>query len=156
MRIWSLHPQYLDARGLAAAWREGLLAQAVLLGRTRGYRRHPQLERFRRQPSPPAAIAAYLHGVHAESVVRGHRFDADRIDGPGAAGPIPVTRGQVAYEWRHLLAKLRVRDPARAARLQTVTSPVTHPLFRIVPGAIEPWERAVADAVPTSVVSRDA
>jgi hypothetical protein len=29
-RIWSLHPKYLDARGLVALWREGLLAQAVL------------------------------------------------------------------------------------------------------------------------------
>lgn len=43
MRLWSLHPQYLDAKGLVALWREGLLAQAVLAGQTRGYKRHPQL-----------------------------------------------------------------------------------------------------------------
>jgi len=47
MRLWSLHPAYLDARGLGALWREGLLAQAVLRGKTRGYRSHPQLERWR-------------------------------------------------------------------------------------------------------------
>jgi len=30
MRLWSLHPRYLDAKGLVALWREGLLAQKVL------------------------------------------------------------------------------------------------------------------------------
>lgn len=37
MRIWSLHPSYLDAKGLVALWRETLLAQKVLLGATVGY-----------------------------------------------------------------------------------------------------------------------
>ena len=36
MRLWSLHPRYLDAKGLVALWREGLLAQAVLKGQTKG------------------------------------------------------------------------------------------------------------------------
>ena len=63
MRIWSLHPQYLDARGLVALWREALLAQSVLRGATRGYRQHPQLVRFRRRPSPTGAIAEYLRAV---------------------------------------------------------------------------------------------
>jgi hypothetical protein len=43
MRLWSLHPQYLDPQGLVALWREALLAQAVLRGKTRGYKHHPQL-----------------------------------------------------------------------------------------------------------------
>ena len=47
MRLWSVHPLHLDRQGLTACWREALLAQAVLAGRTRGYRAHPQLERFR-------------------------------------------------------------------------------------------------------------
>lgn len=157
MRLWSLHPRYLDARGLVAAWREALLAQAVLAGRTRGYRGHPQLVRFRAHPAPTLAIAAYLRGLHAESVERGYRFDAgriagcdaERIDGAAArriagcdAGRVPVTRGQIAFERTHLLAKLRARDPGRAARLRQARSPALHPLFRIVPGGIEPWERA--------------
>ncbi|MEN6399799.1 MAG: pyrimidine dimer DNA glycosylase/endonuclease V, partial [Rectinema sp.] len=29
MRLWTLHPQYLDQKGLTAAWREGLLAKKV-------------------------------------------------------------------------------------------------------------------------------
>ena len=32
MRLWSLSPRYLDVKGLVAVWREGLLADAVLLG----------------------------------------------------------------------------------------------------------------------------
>ena len=38
MRLWSLHPRYFDSKGLTAAWREALLARAVLTGQTRGYR----------------------------------------------------------------------------------------------------------------------
>ena len=60
MRLWSLHPKYLDARGLVALWREALLAQAVLRGETRGYRHHPQLARF----DDVGAIAQYLSLIH--------------------------------------------------------------------------------------------
>ncbi|WP_338140756.1 pyrimidine dimer DNA glycosylase/endonuclease V [Candidatus Nitrotoga sp. 1052] len=28
MRLWTLHPCYLDSRGLVALWREALLAQS--------------------------------------------------------------------------------------------------------------------------------
>lgn len=142
MRLWSLHPKYLDARGLVALWREALLAQAVLAGRTRGYTRHPQLERFKDTPSPQAAIAAYLGAVHAEAVRRGYAFDRKKIAAAPAAPPLPVTRGQVQHEWRHLLAKLQVRDPARFAAQQGFLRPRTHPLFVVVPGPVAPWEAA--------------
>jgi hypothetical protein len=143
MRIWSLHPSYLDARGLVALWREALLAQAVLAGATRGYVHHPQLARFRTRPDPSGAIAEYLRAVHAESARRGYRFAAEKVGAGGDAGegPIPVTRGQLEYEWGHLLAKVAVRDPAWGVRLADVRAPEPHPLFRVVPGGIEPWER---------------
>ena len=48
MRLWSLHPKYLDIKGLVACWREGLLARKVLLDQTKGYKNHPQLIRFNR------------------------------------------------------------------------------------------------------------
>ena len=91
MRIWSLHPRYLDRQGLTACWREGLLAQAVLAGRTRGYRQHSQLERFRAQPDPVAAVGAYLEAVAREAADRGYRFDVTRIDRTGPpAGTAPA------------------------------------------------------------------
>jgi hypothetical protein len=141
MRLWSLHPKYLDARGLVALWREALLAQAVLRGKTRGYRKHPQLDRFRSEPSPVGAIAAYLREVLAESLVRGYRFDATKVSRARHAGLITVTQGQLEYEWDHLMTKLAVRDPALRKRLSSLSRPHLHPLFRIVAGPVEPWER---------------
>lgn len=140
MRIWSLHPEYLDARGLVAVWREALLAQAVLRGATRGYRHHPQLARFRRRRSPAGAVAEYLRHVYAEALARGYRFDRDLIGSVAARGRIPVTRGQLEHERAHLKAKLAQRDPERAARCEAVAIPVPHPLFRVVPGGVESWE----------------
>ena len=141
MRLWSVHPKYLDARGLVALWREALLAQAVLRGRTTGYVHHPQLERFRAQPSPVGAIADYLRGVHAEAARRGYAFAAPKISPAHGSGVIAVTRGQVKYEWRHLMAKLAVRHPELRGQLAHVARPQSHPLFRLVPGEVEPWER---------------
>ncbi|MBI1174468.1 MAG: DNA lyase [Sideroxydans sp.] len=138
MRLWSLHPRYLDARGLVALWREALLAQKVLAGHTRGYRNHPQLNRFRQQAEPQAAIAAYLSAVQQEAVRRGYNFDAGKIAAHGKVAPITVNDGQLAYELAHLQAKLAVRDPVAGARLPA--EPEAHPLFRVVPGGIEEWE----------------
>ncbi len=141
MRIWSLHPRFLDQKGLVACWRETLLAQAVLAGRTRGYTNHPQLERFRELDDPIAAIGAYLTGIAAEADARGYHFDRTRIDRPGTAdGLIPATQGQLDYEWAHLRTKLAQRDPDWRARWADGT-PTSHPLFRVVPGELESWER---------------
>lgn len=140
MRLWSLHPSYLDARGLTALWREGLLAQKVLRGHTRGYKHHPQLARFRAEPRPLAAIASYLAAVGDEAVRRGYHFDARKISPARARRRMTVTRGQLAFERRHLLRKLKVRSPKdHAARRRLAMRP--HPLFRAVPGAVAVWER---------------
>ncbi len=129
MRLWSLHPRYLDRAGLVALWREALLAQAVLRGATRGYRRHPQLVRFRSHPDPEGAIAAYLEGVCREAARRGYRFDATKIGRRRTERPIPVTRGQLRYEREHLLKKLLTRDPECCNALLAVDEPEPHPLF---------------------------
>ena len=140
MRIWTLHPKYLDARGLVSLWREALLAQAVLGGQTRGYTRHPQLIRFLGSPSPAESIAAYLQAVHAEATKRGYSFNARKVASFGRIEPIVVTRGQLDYEWAHLKAKLRLRAPSWLAGLKLRSRREPHPLFRIVPGAIAEWE----------------
>ncbi|KJQ52958.1 pyrimidine dimer DNA glycosylase/endonuclease V [Microbacterium sp. SA39] len=143
MRIWSLHPQYLDRQGLVAGWREALLAQAVLAERTRGYRAHPQLERFRAATSPVDQIGAYLAVLADEADVRGYRFDRSRIDRVGAV-PIErlsVTTGQLALEWEHLRVKLTERSPEVWRRWSGVAVPAPHPLFAVVDGPIASWER---------------
>lgn len=146
MRLWSVHPAQLDRIGLVACWREGLLAQAVLAGRTKGYRHHPQLARFRELADPLAGVVAYLGSVADEADARGYRFDRSRLDAIDAfAGPAPgsleLTDGQLAFEWAHLLAKLEVRDEDRWER-QRADQPRAHPLFRVVPGPVAGWERA--------------
>ncbi|MFC1499597.1 pyrimidine dimer DNA glycosylase/endonuclease V [Candidatus Zixiibacteriota bacterium] len=143
LRIWSLHPKYLDPRGLVSVWREGLLAQAVLLGNTKGYQQHPQLIRFRQRPSPVGSIADYLRAIHAESLVRGYRFEALKINSEHDSGTMHVTRGQIQYEWEHLMAKLGNRNRAWQTQLEAVQLPRPHPLFRVVPGDVEEWERVV-------------
>ncbi|WP_194419746.1 pyrimidine dimer DNA glycosylase/endonuclease V [Microbacterium abyssi] len=143
MRLWSVHPRYLDRQALVACWRETLLAQKVLCGETRGYTRHPQLERFQAQEDPVASVGAYLEGVAAEADARRYRFDRTRIRRPSAAVPlIDVTNGQLTLEWMHLKAKLATRSPEVLARWQDVAAPDPHPLFRVVPGPRAAWERA--------------
>lgn len=142
MRLWSLHPMYLDPQGLVALWREGLLARAVVRGETRGYTRHPQLERFRAHAFPRQAINAYLAAVHAEATTRGYAFDRSKLGPVRAVAPIPVTTGQLGVEWSHLLAKLAARSPLLNARWSGLSGPQCHPLFQVQPGPMASWERA--------------
>ena len=142
MRLWTLHPKYLDPQGLVALWREALLARAVLRGETRGYRHHPQLDRFQSHRTPRSAINAYLDAVLGEADARGYAFDRTKVG--SVRGPIVlrVTDGQLAYEWTHLMRKLKARNPRVHRTWNTLCRPDPHPIFRIVKGGIEPWERA--------------
>jgi hypothetical protein len=142
MRLWSLHPRYLDAQGLVALWREALLAQAVLRGLTRGYRHHPQLRRFQAAADPVAAVGVYLTAVAREAQARSYRFDASKIARPGGRQRLRVTRGQLAVERAHLLAKLARRDPDRAPILHRARPLLAHPLFTVVAGPRADWEKA--------------
>lgn len=144
MRLWSLHPKYLDTRGLVALWREALLAKAVLRGETRGYTQHPQLDGFKVHAQPRLAINAYLASVHAEAQARGYRFDRSKIGGVREVEAIAVSTGQLGHEWQHLLHKLATRSPADHARWSDVLKPACHPLFRRCPGPVATWERVDA------------
>ena len=141
MRLWSLHPRYLDCKGLVALWRESLLAQKVLRGETRGYRSHPQLDRFRACRRPEAAIASYLEEIHREALRRGYAFNAEKIGRGRVRTRLPVTAGQVEFELNHLRSKLMARDRAAFERIAGLSRPRTHPLFTIVPGPPQAWER---------------
>lgn len=141
MRLWSLHPRYLDRQGLLALWREALLAQAVLRGETRGYRHHPQLERFVGHPEPLSAISTYLRAVFAEAVARGYAFDEGKIKGQATRQRLTVSDGQLAFEWSHLMAKLQRRNPERFREWRREGAPEAHPLFRVAEGGVASWEK---------------
>jgi len=141
MRLWSLHSKYLDHQGLVALWREALLAQAVLRGETRGYRNHPQLDRFKNNSAPLAAISLYLKAIHAEAEMRGYSFDKSKIKPTRKAVTLTVTSGQIAHEWAHLLVKLKERNPALYRKWLSTEVPEAHPMFKVQAGEVEPWER---------------
>lgn len=142
MRLWSIHPRYLDPAGLVALWREGLLAQAVLAAKTRGYTKHPQLDRFREHRRPLAAIATYLAEVQSEAARRGYAFDRTKLHASRTRRPVAVTDGQLSFEWQHLGAKLKQRNREWFRRMKPIAAPEPHPLFVVIPGDVAAWERA--------------
>jgi hypothetical protein len=140
MRLWTIHPRYLDVKGLLALWREALLAQKVLEDKTTGYRSHPQLKRFKSSDDPKGAIAGYLRAVYAEAASRGYQFSEEKINHGIFTGEIQTTRGQLLYEWEHLKRKLRLREAAKYEEVEGIKEPEAHPLFRIIEGEVEDWE----------------
>lgn len=141
MRIWTVHPKYLDSKGLVAVWRETLLAQKVLRGETKGYKSHPQLHRFRAQKSPLACISSYLEGIYEESLRRGYNFNEQKMGPLRCFYQMQETSGQLRYEWKHLLRKLEKRAPERYEKFIGIEQPEAHPLFEIVSGKVRDWER---------------
>jgi Pyrimidine dimer DNA glycosylase len=140
MRIWSIHPKYLDPKGLVALWREALLAKHVLEGKTKGYKNHPQLTRFKKSKNPLDAINSYLAVIHQEAVCRQYNFDKQKVDWGFSAASLLVTKGQLQYESCHFLNKIKKRDPKKYSALKNLLSFEPHPLFKIIDGEIENWE----------------
>lgn len=140
MRIWSIHPSYLDTKGLVALWRETLLAKHVLIGKTKGYKNHPQLNRFKKSKYPIDMIDQYLAEVYKEACTRHYNFDKTKINWDFKKSKIKVTTGQIEYEIKHLLNKLKVRDSQKYNSLLINRITEVHPIFKIVEGDIEEWE----------------
>ena len=140
MRIWSIHPKYLDTKGIVALWRETLLAKNVLEGNTKGYKNHPQLIRFKATDNPVKAINQYLAEVWEEATRRGYNFDRNKIDFDFKKIKIEVTIGQMDYEFSHLLKKLELRDRARFDQYKNLNSVDSAEIFKEIEGEIEKWE----------------
>jgi len=140
MRIWSLHPKYLDSKGLVALWREALLAKLVLEGKTVGYKNHPQLNRFKQASSPVDCINQYLSLIYKEASARGYNFNESKIEWDFHPTSLNVTIGQLKYETTHLINKLKVRNTKRFYELKNKKKVEPHPLFKLVEGDIEGWE----------------
>lgn len=143
MRIWSLHPKYLDTKGLVALWRETLLAKNVLEGKTKGYTKHPQLNRFKESYSPIDAINLYLAIVYSEAAKRNYKFDKEKVNWNFSESKLTVTVGQLNYEVKHLMKKLQIRDIEKFNELKTNLVFESHPLFKIIDGEIEKWEMVI-------------
>lgn len=152
MRLWSIHPSYLDVKGLVAAWREALLAQKVLEGLTRGYKNHPHLLRFKQAEDPLSAIGTFLGQIVREAEIRGYHFDAQKVHryDENLFGTIPVKKGQIEYESVFLAKKIETRQSSGRIALDLPLFPSAlsiklNPLFFEADGGIEPWEKVKKD-----------
>lgn len=141
MRIWSIHPKYLDNIGLIACWRETLLAKHVLLNLTKGYKNHPQLLRFKNSSSAIDYINFYLNELYIEAKNRNYNFDKSKIgEFKNNLEKINITNKQVEYEFEHLLSKLKIRSKERYEEIKNIKNIEINNLFKIIPGEIESWE----------------
>ncbi len=141
MRLWSLDPKYLDRQGLLAVWREGLLAKKVLAGRTKGYKNHPQLLRFKAGQNPQGLINNYLFCILEEAQKRGYHFSEDKVRKSTTKEKIAVTSGQLEYEREHLLKKLKQRSPEDYRTFRQEKNIQSAKLFRTTKGRVADWEK---------------
>ena len=143
MRIWSIHPKYLDWMGLGAQWREALLAQKVLLGETKGWRNHPQMNRFRDHPEPLKAIGFYLVEIYYESQRRDYNYNYSKVlDPTDSIEKIPINQGQIEYEYKILMERLETRSPKKHKENLKTGTLIPHPLFTTRMGPPESWEKS--------------
>ncbi|MCC7574324.1 pyrimidine dimer DNA glycosylase/endonuclease V [Candidatus Woesearchaeota archaeon] len=150
MRIWSVHPRFLDSKGLVACWRETLLAKHVLEGKTKGYKNHPQLIRFKNCDYSLGVINSYLYYLFLESERRGFNFDISKFERvcKDYSGLIFLNRDQLLFEFEHLYKKILFRSPSELSfsleELEKLSlldlQSFSHPLFVLIEGRVESWE----------------
>lgn len=133
MRLWLIHPKYLDHRGLVAVWREGLLAKKVLEEKTKGYRNHPQLNIFKEYEKPIDLINAYLFQIYLEARKRGYSFDFSKIEPLNLKEAVTIAKGQLKIEFRLLIKKLKIRDKKKFKEIKSLEldSVEPNPIFRV-------------------------
>lgn len=141
MRLWSIHPKYLDKIGLVVLWRESLLAKKVLEGKTKGYKNHPQLERFKNSKNPIVSINQYLLYIIEEARRRNYNFDIKKIEIPKQFKRININSKQLEYELNHLIKKLEKRSPNEIKKLKAIKKIETNSIFETIQGEIESWEK---------------
>lgn len=146
MRLWSIHPKYLDTSGLTACWREALLAKKVLMGQTMGYKFHPQLIRLRECSEPLTAVNTYLAYILSEAIDRGYKFDTTKIEHTlvNRSYKLLVKRGQLDYEFEHLMKKMSGRNPLLYKKFSALENIEPHPMFvviEVITGGVEEWEK---------------
>ena len=148
MRLWSIHPKYLDTKGLVAVWREGLLAKKVLEGKTKGYKNHPQLIRFIDSEIALETINQYLYGIYEESTIRKYNFDKSKLYKINSKRvELTVNIKQIEYEFELLKSKLKKRDLIKYNEISNTPVIELHPIFIRITGDIENWEKIIPEII---------
>lgn len=121
----------MDVKGFVALWREGILAQKVLRGKTKGWKNHPQLNRFKKHPNPVLAIGTYLRYIYEESKRRDYEFNENKIyQESNDLEPVKVSRDFVSKEIEQLKEKLKTRDPEKHEELLEAQEIELNPAFQ--------------------------
>lgn len=141
MRLWSIHPKYLDSKWLLACWREWLLAKKVLEWKTKWYKNHAQLSRFKESKDKITSINAFLYQIYKEAKNRGYNFSLDKIKKIEDKEIINVTSKQIGYEFKHLLNKLKTRDIKKYEEIKNTHNIEINPFFKEIIWEIEEWEK---------------
>lgn len=138
MRIWSIHPKYLDTKRLTAQWREALLCKNVIEGKTKGYVNHPQFIRIKNHNKPIEFINAYLLTIWEEANKRLFKYDKSKIDMDKAIlfkNKMEVSDKQLEYEYYHMMLKSGKIEHILINEIES------NPLFNIIEGDIMIYER---------------
>jgi hypothetical protein len=139
MRIWTVHPRYLDVKGFVALWRETLLGMETLKKHVKcqhyiPWYKHPQLAPFKAQSDPILYISNYLYLVLEESRRRNYNFDGSKLDAIPYCENLPLikaSREVLVHEWLVCLGRYRVRSPKWFEEVKDI-SPLEvdpHPLY---------------------------
>lgn len=148
MRIWSFHPKYLDKQGLSRAINEGIAGNKALRKTGEGYppswEKHSQLERFKTTAIPGIYSQLYLDRLfmikyNSWMLETNQEPFFDDIENPYPK--LKVTIGQLKYEWQRYLKKISKRSPKLYEELKSIELPEPHPLFNIIDGDVESWEK---------------
>jgi len=77
--------------------------------------------------------------------MRGYSFNRSKIRVIEMQGILTVTRGQLEFEFTYLLRKLEKRDKKKFEELKCLDPKTVepNPIFRVVDGGIEEWEKTV-------------
>lgn len=137
MRLWTIHPEYLDNKQLSTLWRDTLLAKNVLSGLTKHHKSDSQLNRFQNHPIPRKAINFYLSIIWEESQNRNMPFDESKFSKTSLKEKefIEVNTGQVSFEFK------RLKQEQKNDIIQIPAKIKIHPLFKSVNGPVEVWEK---------------
>lgn len=130
MSLWSVHPRYLDNKGLISAWNRGLQLQKQLSTEPARNTGNSQLIMFSRQEKPLHAIGSYLSFIASEGCRRGYKFTHEKILYPNFDEELlPIDSEQLRSENQMLQNRLKTRDKNRYQQLSSQSWPETHPLF---------------------------
>jgi hypothetical protein len=117
------------------------------MGKTKGWKNHPQLIRFKNHNAPIHAIGFYLFIIYNEGCKRGYSYNKSKMFKiVEKVSMINISKEQLAYEFEILKNRVRGRDHTKFLELlefgKKESYPKPHPLFHVIDGKVALWEKS--------------